>query len=241
MSNANTPTRYPKGVNTSTAGTMLYQKYGLPDPFKYIKVEDDFTSLGIDQWLVTSVATGSPTYTISDRQGGWLAILNGTADNDRTVMMMGTSANAGESFKMVAGKQTWFRTKILTADATQCDIFVGLIIATATDPVGTAPTDGIFFRKDDGDANVDFVVTKNSTATTASAIATLADSTAMELEFYYNGVDKIEYWVDGSYTGSSVVTNLPDDEELVVTIANQNGEAAAKTLEIDYILAAQER
>lgn len=33
----------------------------------------------------------------------------------------------------------------------------------------------------------------------------------------------------------SVLTNLPDDEELTVSFGIQNGEAAAKTLAIDYI------
>jgi hypothetical protein len=34
---------------------------------------------------------------------------------------------------------------------------------------------------------------------------------------------------------------LPDDEDMTVTIAIQNGEAAAKTMTVDYVYVAKER
>ena len=51
----------------------------------------------------------------------------------------------------------------------------------------------------------------------------------------------VQYFVNGTYTGSSVTTNLPDDEDMTVTIAIQNGEAAAKTMTVDYVYVAKER
>jgi hypothetical protein len=36
-------------------------------------------------------------------------------------------------------------------------------------------------------------------------------------------------------SATSVLTNLPDDEELTVSFGIQNGAAAAKTLSVDYI------
>ena len=41
--------------------------------------------------------------------------------------------------------------------------------------------------------------------------------------------------------GSGVNTNAPDDEELAVSFAIQNGEAAAKVMTLDYISAGKER
>jgi hypothetical protein len=38
-----------------------------------------------------------------------------------------------------------------------------------------------------------------------------------------------------------VNTNAPDDEELAVSFAIQNGEAAAKVMTLDYISAGKER
>ena len=46
---------------------------------------------------------------------------------------------------------------------------------------------------------------------------------------------QVSYFV-GSATPVGVVnTNLPDDEELTVSFGIQNGEAAAKTMTIDYV------
>jgi hypothetical protein len=41
--------------------------------------------------------------------------------------------------------------------------------------------------------------------------------------------------------GTSVTTNLVDDEDLTPTFAIQNGEAVAKTMTVDYIFVAKER
>ena len=63
-----------------------------------------------------------------------------------------------------------------------------------------------------------------------------------EVEFYYDGVDtKIKAYVDGYGSGSAVLTNVPDDEELSIGFVVQNGSANASTLTVDYIGAAQQR
>ena len=41
--------------------------------------------------------------------------------------------------------------------------------------------------------------------------------------------------------GSAVNTNAPDDEDLAVSFAIQNGAAAAKVMTMDYISAGKER
>ena len=99
----------------------------------------------------------------------------------------------------------------------------------------------LYFRRHNDEDNIDFHVEKDSTDTTATAVGTLADATDIILGFYYDGDSAIEYYVDGVHIGTSVVTNMPDDEELTISFGIQNGEAAAKTMTIDYILAAKER
>ena len=233
----NTPTRFPKGVGTSDAQTSLGM-FPLPNPFKNHLYFNDFDTFAAGDWTITTTeaGAGSATEAVTDKDGGALLITNAAGDNDLDNLQL-----AGESFAMAAGKQAWFSCKLQTSDATQSDIFVGMIIKTATDPVGTAPTDGIFFRKDDGDTDIDFVVTKDSTATEATGIATLADATDVELGFYYDGVDTIEYFVNDARVGSSVTTNLPDDEVLSLMMHIQNGEAVAKTMTVDWIMGCKER
>ena len=115
---------------------------------------------------------------------------------------------------------------------------IGLQI-TDTTPLDV--TDGVFFIKADGAATVNLLVEKNNTATTTSSVATMADDTFITLGFYYDGSTQIQYSVNGTVLGTSVTTNLPDDEALTVTMALQNGAAAAKTMTVDYVFVAKER
>jgi len=115
-----------------------------------------------------------------------------------------------------------------------------VLLITGTDPIGTIPTDGVWFQQTDGSANVVLKVVKNSTATTAT-VGTITAATDIELAFYYNGKDGIQAWVDGVYVDTLAVTNLPDDEELTVMFGCQNGSGAARTMNLDYVLAIKER
>lgn len=229
---------YKNGLSNVASTTFWGTEFGDMSPAKYHKYFNDFDTYLASDWSITTTeaGAGNASEAVTDYDGGALLITNDDADNDKDVFVL-----AGESFKFVAGKKLWFSARWMVSDATQSDAFMGLVIKTATDPVGTAPTDGVFFRKDDGDANLDFVVTKNSTATTSSALTTLSDATEVVTSFYYNGVDNIAVYVDDVLLDNVAVTNLPDDEILGVFFAIQNGEAVAKTMTIDYIDVAKER
>ncbi len=188
------------------------------------------------EFTVTEAGAGDAVIALLDSQGGVVRITNDAGADDKVV-----AAKNGEAFKFVSGKKTWFRAKFAVNDADDCDCFIGLVIQSATDPVGTAPTDGVFFRLEgETDTTLDLVVTKNSTATT-QAVATMADGTLIDAAFYYDGDDSIEVYADDDHIASVAVTNLPDDEELSVFFAIQNGAAAADYMDIDFIYAAQER
>jgi hypothetical protein len=120
------------------------------------------------------------------------------------------------------------------------DAFIGLVISTATDPAGTAPTDGTWFQLTEGSATLTLKVSKNSTATSTN-VGTVSDDTFLDVAYYYDGVSGIDVYRNGTYVATSVTTNLPDDEELAVFMAIQNGAAGNDYLTVDYIYAAQER
>ena len=74
------------------------------------------------------------------------------------------------------------------------------------------------------------------TATTAD------DDTFMTLGYYYDPKDrKFHVYKDNVKVGTGLTTNVPDDEELAVSFAIQNGAAAAKVMTLDYISAGKER
>jgi len=234
-------TRLPNGISTAGTGETL-ANWGLPDPTTYHTFFDDFDNFEADQWVITTTEAGAgdATEAISNADGGVLLVTNDAADNDADFFQYSGDDASGvvETWKFVAGKKLWFKARLKVSDATQSDFVIGLQI---TDTTPLAVTDGVYFRKDDGDANLDFVVIKDSTATTQTAFSTAADDTWMVLGFYYNGVDKISVFKDDVAVASSVLTNLPDDEELTISFGIQNGEAVAKTMSVDYIFVSKER
>lgn len=224
------PTRFESGVNIGLPWQTLAM-YGLPDPTVWHTYFNDFDTYTAADWTVTEV--GVATQALTDADDGILLITNAAADNDMTGMN-----KVGESFLFETNKKLLFKSRFKVSDATQSDFVMGLQI---TDTTPLAVTDGVFFQKDDGDANLDFHVTKDSTATDSTALATVADDTFLDVGFYYDGDSEIKIFVDNDLVGTSVVTNLPDDEELTISLAIQNGEAVAKTMSVDYIFVAKER
>lgn len=232
-------TNFTKGVNNITAQNILGQLKEL-DPTQMHTYFNDFDTYNSADWVITTTEAGAgdATEALADVDGGVLLITNDAADNDNDFFQL-----SKETFKFVAGKKLFFKARFATSDATQSDIVFGLQIRD-TSPL--AVSDGVYFMKDDGDANLDFYVTKNSTSSSASAIATLANDTYITIGFYYNGVDEVVYAastdsLNPTVLGKLATTNLPDDEELTISFGIQNGEAVAKTLSVDYIFVAKER
>ena len=229
-------TNFTKGVNNITAQNILGQMIQL-DPTQMHTYFNDFDAYAAADWTVTETQAGA-TQALTNVDGGVLLLTNSAADNDLNALQ-----KIGESFKFVSGKKLHFKARFAVSDATQSDFVVGLQI---TDATPLAVTDGVYFRKDDGDADLDFVVIKDSTASTATAIATVASATYLTVGFYYNGVDEVVYAastdsLNPKILGKLATTNLPDDEELTISFGIQNGEAVAKTMSVDYIFVAKER
>lgn len=228
-------TNFPNGITNNTAQNCLGQMPQL-DPTALHTYFDDFDTYVAGDWTVTETDAGA-TQTLADADGGVLLLTNTAADNDLVALQ-----KKGESFTFTAGKETFFKARLKVSNATQSDFVIGLQI---TDTTPLAVSDGVYFLKADDAATVDFKVVASSTATTASAIATLADDTYYTFAFYYDGVSYVNYYIgtdtlNPTYLGRSVVTNLPTTE-LTVSFALQNGSAAARTMSVDYIFVAKER
>lgn len=226
------PVRFTSGVSTAVKNANLGM-FTMPDPTEVHVFMEDFDYYVAASWTETETgSTGSVA--IGDVDHGALVVTTGSADNDNEFVQ-----KIGESFKIVSGKKLWFKARFKVSDATQSDFVIGLQI-TDTSPL--AVTDGVYFMKDDGDANLDFYSTKDSTSSSASAIATVADDTYLTAGFYYDGKGNIEYFVNDVKKGTlTPSTALPDDEELTISFGIQAGEAASKVMTVDYVFAAKER
>ena len=224
-------TRFPFGV-TNVSEASLYADIGQNAPNVYHNYFNDFDTYVAGDWTVTETDSGA-TQALTNGDGGLLLITNTAADNDLVALQ-----KKGESFTFASGKKLAFEARFKVSDATQSDVVVGLQV---TDTTPLAVANGVYFIKNDGVATANFVVTKDSTSTTNSAVATLVDDTFITLGFYYDG-GNLYYFVNGTLAGSSVTTNIPaSTTTLTVSFAIQNGEAAAKTMTVDYINVCKER
>ena len=238
-----TPVRFPYGVtNAAKAGPL--GMYGLPDPASWHTYFNDF-----DEYVVTTrwteTKTGAGTVAVTDADGGVLLITNASADNDAVFVQ-----KLGESFLPTSGKRLIGKARFKISDATESECYFGLMV-TDTDPfsstAGDGVTDGIFFMKEDGSANVGFYVQKDATTgqLTSAAVTTLTTDTYTELAFAFDGRRYVTLWKDGAQLTTvdltaTLTTYLPDTE-LTISFGLKNGEAVAKTMSIDYIFLAQER
>lgn len=234
MLNDNLVTRFPNGL-TNVNVNDIFASMIQSDPTKFHTFYQDFDTYLASQWVVTITGT-TPTAALVDGNGGLLALTNTSVDNDNIFLQ-----TVKENFFPVAGKRTFFKSRFKVSDATQIDAVVGLQI-TDTTPLDV--TDGIYFLKADDAATVDFIVRKNATtgSTSAAAFTTLADDTFVELAWFYDGVDRVYYAVNGTVQGylDGSATYLPDSA-LAVSFGQQNGAAASKVMTVDYIFVAQER
>lgn len=225
-------TRYPNGV-TNVAQTKTLGMYGAPDPTKWHTYFNDFDLYVAADWTETEIGTASAPAIVAGDGGVLRAVTGATSGNSDFFQLV------NETFLFEAGKQLFFKGRIRTNSAILSEIVLGLQI---TDTTPAAVSDGVFFIKPDhDDATFDLLVTKNSTVTTVSEVATIVANTWLTLGFHYDGKSKIRVFADDVHVGTAAVTNLPDDEEMTISFGVQNGSGAARQLDVDYIFVAKER
>lgn len=203
-----------------------------------IKVVEDFVAAPVDavsgeydpQWTITRVeaGVGESTFGPADAAGGVGRITTDANEND------GINAQLrGEAFKLAAEVALYFGIRLKASEAAQSDFFVGLAI-TDTDILGGV-TDRIGFEKLDGVTDVKAMLEKDSVETLSPALQVL-DAAYHVYEFFLSADGNVEFFIDGVSVWSGMsVANLPNDEELRVTVQGLAGAAGAKTFDIDWV------
>jgi len=232
------PTHFPNGFTNVRHQGGVFHGFPFPDPSKIYGQFEDFITHVSDFWITTIVELGSGSASVnpSDEKGGVLVLTNDDADNDSIFLQWegreGTTNSVSEQVQFEAGHRFVFKTRFKLSNATQTDFIAGVYI---TDTTPLATSDGVYFIKNDDVATVDFVIIKDSVATTTSAIATLTNDTYIELGYFYTGKGTIEVYVNDLKVATVTdLTNMPT-RTLALGFGVQNGSAGAKTASMDYI------
>lgn len=227
-------THFSSGVTNVSANDPLAPLKTM-DPTVYHAWFNDFDTYTAGDWTVTETQAGA-TQAITAGDGGLLALVNTAADNDVNQLQL-----VQETFRWASTKDFIMKARFKVSDATQSDLLIGLAI-TDTSMLETLPTDGIFFYKADGSTSLLSSIRKDGTSTSITT-ATVADDTYITVAFTYTAqTGEWRAWANGALVGvNSTSTNAPDDEDICISIGVQNGEAAAKTLTVDYLYVAKAR
>lgn len=228
-------TRFPNGVSNRNVDN-IFNSLRFPDQTMYHQFYDDFDRYTAANWVVTLIGTG--TATLSSTVNGGALVLTTTAANGDAVALQ----NAASGFTMTPGSPCFFKARVAIGPEALADSFlIGLQVATTLPFVAT---DGIYFLKPAASTGLSFFVRKDTTTGSNSVanIATVVAATFLYLEWYYDGVDRVYYGVNGVILGylQADATYLPD-AILTPSFALVNGEAVVKTLTVDFLFAANER
>lgn len=250
-----TPVRFPGGVTNNSPFQTLAQA-GITDPFFYHVYANDFDSLNSTDFVVTD--TGTNTNALTAEDGGVLLTTTSAGGSDASFLQLGAASfQFVPTTATVAGKKSFFKTRVKLSDATNSTFYAGLI-STSTTPL--TANDGLFFLKATGATTFVLRSIVGGVATDLALTGfNFADATYIELGWYFDGKSTVYAFVDnltGYYPQSgSGATNVGTSNKgavaaftptLTTALLNpsfgiQNGAAAAKTMSMDFILAARER
>lgn len=194
--------------------------YGVPG--LYHAYDNDFFVYTAGDWTVTSVGGGANV--LIDADGGVMQMTTGGANDDHQSIQLGS-----ESFLPEAGKRIFFEARIRVNTATLNDWLVGLCV---TDTTPLTNTDSIVFRKDAGDTQIDTSVMVTSVESVESNVVTFAANTFYKVGFVVNGINSVSFYINDILV--STVDAVPQTE-MRVTWHGQNGDAAVRRFDIDYV------
>ena len=207
----------------------------------YVVYMDDFTGVALDStndWTVVKDSSASVAIAADVVAGAITMSSQATTDND------GSSIQGNEIFAVASDKDIWFETKLTSTDAEgdALEICIGLTVNFATNPEAMlTAADRIVFQVDDGDSNIDCVTEKDGTATTTDSGVDIASGTAVTLGFHVKSTGSVEFFVNRALVATHT-TNIPDDENLALGAMQLSGSATGtKSMNVDYIFAAQTR
>lgn len=220
-------TNFENGVNNRNAAD-LFGSMGQLDPTKFHTLMEDFDFYLAADWTISGAGAG--TVALNNSLGGQLRLTTAGADDDAEFLI-----KVGDSFAPSASLPMYFRSRQSVDDAVDSEIVTGL-----ADTAGLTPNNGIFFRKDDGDSALSVIIRSGSADVAIETDIADIGTSQFTCEFYWDGIDRVYYGVNGTPLGFLDASTLPVGI-LAPSFGVQAGAVAVLVGDFDYIFAAAER
>ena len=222
-------TNFDNGLTNRGVGD-LFQSLAMLDPTRFHTQMEDFNYYVAANYTITGAGAGSQA--LADVDGGVLRLTTAGADNDAEFLV-----ENGQGFLIETSRPTYYRARLSIDDATDSDLFTGL-----ADAAPLTPANGIFFRKDDDNTELDIVVRSGAGEIAADTNIFTMTTALTTMEWYWDGIDRVYYGVNGTPLGFLDLAGLALPLlELAPVIGVQAGAVAALVGDWDYYFAAKQR
>lgn len=224
-----TTTRYPNGLTTAPHASA-FDTFILPDETRAHYYFNDFNFYRASDWTVTTPFSSVPA--VIDGDGGILSLNSGPVATATPVLQ-----SVKELFSAKANKQLWFKTSVRLSNLNSI-IIIGL---QPTNTTVTTTTTGIYFEKlvSDNDS-IRLHLFEGGLPGNFVDLAVSDFTEQNSFGFYFDGLQTYKAYVNDELLFKFISPLEAPGTELKTTMAFENNGQSA-TLEVDYILAAQER
>jgi hypothetical protein len=231
-------TQFPNGVGTAKDNSVL-NAVPLPLPNAASLSMDDFDALTLRDilWTATAIAAGVVQSFPLSSSGVIRQVSNGAAADGNKLEATGDGL-VSDNVEIAVGQEIWYGIRFRIDDPFNTILIFGFIPDAAT----VSPADGVYLRSDDVSAGLNLISENNGAAQSLTELGTLEADTWYEASIYWDGIDK----VSGQFTGPDGViggggtvipgANLPAVGLLPMFLFSDGVDAAAKTLDVDYVL-----
>lgn len=246
-----TTTRMPNGV-TNAAPWQTMGNAGIPDPTWAHLYSNDFDTYNSAEWTATVVGTGTQALTPYD--GGALLLTNTAGATDAINMQL-----LAAGFKLLPGKRTFFKFAGQLSDIVNSVFYAGLIAQSTTPLTATA---AIYLTKAAGSGTLQLVtkLAGVSTVTALPALAAVVAGTPFEVGFEVAENGNVSAFFNPTTGANPISAAAAAAGQAIGAVAKQpvanagltqalltpsfgivNTTAAARSLTVDYVVAARER
>jgi len=225
-------TNFENGLNNRNAADLFGSMAQL-DPTRFHNYMEDFDYFLAADWTITGAGAGSQD--LLNGQGGLLELITAGSSGDAEEL------TKTRSFGFIPSTPIYFRSRVLLVEAVTDAIWAGI-----SSVAGLQPLNGFVFESPVGSDEVS-IFARSGGNTTASAIDIFraVDNEFFTCEFYWDGISRVYYGINGNPLGFldllvGGTAEVPQFNQ-AISFGVEAGAAQIAVADFDFISCSQER